>query len=159
MIYVGGPSPPGVVPALGRQPWAGSPGVYENTGWVSHREECSSMASAAAAPSRFLPCQSTYASFPQWWTVIGIYKPNKPVPPQDAFDHSLCDRNRNLIRTVTKSLPGRASRCHTLLIITEAGGSPSLWSAWSSEWVPGEPGPTEKPCLKKPRCLPRNTIF
>jgi hypothetical protein len=31
----------------------------------------------------------------------------------------------------------------------EAGGFLSSRPAWSTEWVPGQPGYTEKPCLKK----------
>jgi hypothetical protein len=31
----------------------------------------------------------------------------------------------------------------------EAGGFLSSRPAWSTEWVPGQPGLKEKPCLKK----------
>jgi hypothetical protein len=31
----------------------------------------------------------------------------------------------------------------------EVGGFPSSRPAWSTEWVPGQPGYTEKPCLEK----------
>lgn len=49
--------------------------MHEKTGGVSHGEEGSSVASAVVDPSRFLPCLSTYASFPQYISQINLFLP------------------------------------------------------------------------------------
>ena len=57
--------------------------------WISHGEQASkqhsSLASASAPASKFLPCFSSCPDFLQWWTTMWKYKSDKPFPFQLAF--------------------------------------------------------------------------